>query len=105
NCDANGNFKFTGIPDGNWALTIGDVWNDFIIDGSSKPVNVCSSTTAGACAVRTPNPYMVDAPTFSWQTHIWTNAFMDMNGNGIQDDPIAEPGLIQVPMRVRFRNG
>jgi hypothetical protein len=103
-CDANGNFKFSGIPDGNWALTVGDVWNDLIIDGSSKPVNLCSSSS-GTCPTRTNTPYNVDFPTFSWQTHIWTNAFMDLNGNGIQDDPVAEPGLIQVPMRIRFRNG
>ncbi len=104
-CDANGNFKFSGIPDGNWALVVGDVWNDLIIDGSSKPVNLCSSTTLCPAATRTPTTYNLDFPTFSWQTHIWTNAFMDLNGNGIQDDPIAEPGLIQVPIRIRMRNG
>jgi hypothetical protein len=102
NCDANGNFTFTGIPDGNWALTVGDQWNDLIIDGSSKPVNVC---TGASCVSPTANPYNIDFPTFSWQTHIWTNAFMDINGNGIQDDPVLEPGLIQTPMRIRFRNG
>jgi hypothetical protein len=102
NCDANGNYTFTGVPDGNWALVIGDQWNDLIIDGSSKPVNVC---TGSSCASKTPNPYMIDSATFSWQTHIWTNTFMDLNGNGIQDDPLAEPGLLQVPNRIRFRNG
>ncbi len=39
-CDANGNFKFTGVPGGNWRLTIGDQWNDQIIDGLSTPANV-----------------------------------------------------------------
>jgi hypothetical protein len=102
NCDANGNYTFTGIPDGNWALVIGDQWDDLIIDGSSKPVDVC---TGSGCAVKTANPYLIDSPTFTWQTRIWTNTFMDLNGNGIQDDPVAEPGLIQVPNRIRFRNG
>jgi hypothetical protein len=102
NCDANGNYTFTGIPDGNWALVVGDQWNDLIIDGSSKPVDVC---TGSSCTAKTPNPYMIDSSTFSWQTHIWTNTFMDVNGNGIQDDPLAEPGLLQVPSRIRFRNG
>jgi hypothetical protein len=101
-CDANGNYSFAGVPDGNWALTIGDVWNDFIIDGASKPVNVCTGPT---CVAKTANPYNIDSPTFSWQTHIWSNAFMDLNGNGIQDDPVLEPGLIQVPIRIRMRNG
>ena len=39
-CDANGNFKFTNVPGGNWRLTIGDQWNDQIIDGLSTPANV-----------------------------------------------------------------
>jgi Bacterial Ig domain len=93
-CDANGNFTFTGVPDGNWSLVVGDQWLDLIIDGSSKPVNVAGGQTVS-----------FDSPVFTWQTHIWTNTFMDLNGNGIQDDPVAEPGLIQVPNRVRMRNG
>ncbi len=100
-CDANGTFTFTGLPDGNWRLTVGDQWLDLIIDGSSKPLNLCSGT---ACATKTANPFVLDYPAFTWQTHIWTNTFMDLNGNGIQDDP-AEAGLLQVPNRVRMRNG
>jgi hypothetical protein len=99
NCDANGNYSFTGIPDGNWSLVVGDQWNDLIVDGSSKPVDVCSGSS---CTVKTPNPYLIDSSTFSWQTHVWNSVFMDLNGNGIQD---GEPGLIQVPVRIRFRNG
>lgn len=93
-CDANGGFTFTKVPDGNWSLTVGDQWLDLIIDGSSKPVNVTGGQTL-----------TLDSPAFTWQTHVWTNTFMDVNGNGIQDDPVAEPGLIQVPNRVRLRNG
>jgi hypothetical protein len=100
-CDADGNYMFTGIPDGNWSLTVGDQWDDIIIDGSSKPVNVCSGPTCGAAATK--NPFKMDYPVFSWQTHIWTNTFMDLNGNGLQDP--GEPGLLQVPNRIRFRNG
>jgi hypothetical protein len=96
-CDANGGFTFTGIPDGNWALTVGDQWLDVLIDGSSKPVNLPDPVTG--------HTLTLDYPAFSWQTHIWTNTFMDVNGNGIQDDPVAEPGLLQVPSRVRMRNG
>ena len=100
NCDANGNYTFTGIPDGNWALTIGDQWDDIIIDGSSRPIDVCTGST---CATKTANPYLVDYPVFLWQTKIYNNVFMDLNGNGIQE--AGEPGLIQVPNRIRFRNG
>jgi len=100
NCDANGNYSFTGVPDGNWSIVIGDQWDDIIIDGSSRPVNVCSGPT---CVTKTPNPFVMDYPVFSWQTHVWTNTFMDLNGNGIQE--AGEPGLLQVPNRIRFRNG
>jgi hypothetical protein len=101
-CDANGTFTFTGLPDGNWRLTVGDQWLDLIIDGSSKPLNLCSGTT---CTTKTANPFVLDYPSFTWQTHTWVNTFMDMNGNGIQDDPVLEPGLIQIPNRIRMRNG
>src|SRR5262249_1645407 len=47
-CDANGNFKFTGVPGGQWRLTIGDQWNDQIIDGLSTPANV--GTLAGGAS-------------------------------------------------------
>jgi hypothetical protein len=101
NCDANGNYTFTGVPDGNWSIVIGDLWDDVIIDGSSRPVNVCSGPNCGAN--RTPNPFLMDYPVFLWQTKVLTNTFMDLNGNGIQEP--GEPGLLQVPNRIRFRNG
>src|ERR1035441_10579218 len=44
-CDANGNFQFTGVPDGQWRLTTGDQWNDQIIDGLSTPANVSGGQT------------------------------------------------------------
>ena len=39
-CDADGNFDFTGIPQGNWKLTLFDQWNDQIVDGISTPVGL-----------------------------------------------------------------
>jgi hypothetical protein len=101
NCDANGNYTFTGVPDGNWSIVIGDLWDDIIIDGSSRPVNVCTGPACGAN--RTPNPFQMDFPVFLWQTKVLTSTFMDLNGNGIQE--AGEPGLLQVPNRIRFRNG
>jgi hypothetical protein len=91
-CDQNGNFTFTGVPDGNWALVVFDQWLDMIVDGASKPINVSGGRTLN-----------LSYAGFTWQTHLWSNAYMDMNGNGIQD--AGEPGLIQVPTRVRMRNG
>ena len=94
-CDPNGNFTFTGIPAGNWALVVFDEWLDLIVDGTSKAVNIPVS----ANGVTVP----VDYAAFTWQTHIWSNTYMDLNGNGIQDP--GEPGLLQVPNRIRMRNG
>jgi hypothetical protein len=97
-CDQNGNFTFNGIPDGDWALVAFDQWLDLIVDGTSKSVSVHGGQTLN-----------VDFPAFTWQTHIWSNTFMDLNGDGIQDiDPntgLLEPGLLQVPTRIRMRNG
>jgi hypothetical protein len=91
-CDNTGHITFSGVPDGNWAIVVFDQWLDIIVDGSSKPINVTGGVTAN-----------YDIPAFTWQQHIWTNTYMDLNGNGIQDP--GEPGLLQVPSRVRFRNG
>ncbi|HEX4597380.1 MAG TPA: hypothetical protein VH278_06305, partial [Burkholderiaceae bacterium] len=91
-CDENGNFTFTGIPDGTWGLVVFDQWLDLIVDGSSKTV-----TVSGGQAVD------LTYAAFTWQTHLWSNAYMDLNGNGIRDP--GEPGLLQVPTRVRMRNG
>jgi hypothetical protein len=102
-CDANGNFSVSGLPDGNYGVVIFDQWDDFILDGSSRPANVHG---APIVAGQKPGPGQVlnlEFPTFTWQTHLWTNTYMDLNGNGIQDE--GEPGLIQSPVRVRQVNG
>ncbi len=102
-CDANGNFSVSGLPDGNYGVVIFDQWDDFILDGSSRPANVHG---APLVAGQKPGPGQVlnlEFPTFTWQTHLWTNTYMDLNGNGIQDE--GEPGLIQSPVRVRQVNG
>jgi hypothetical protein len=91
-CDQNGNFTFTGIPDGDWALVVFDQWLDLIVDGTSKSVSVHGGQTLN-----------VDFPAFSWQTHIWNNNFLDLNGDGLLEP--GEPPLIQVANRIRMRNG
>ena len=32
-CDANGKFTLTGLPDGDWRITVFDQWNDMLVDG------------------------------------------------------------------------
>jgi hypothetical protein len=91
-CDANGNFSVSGLPDGNYGVVIFDQWDDFILDGSSRPANVSGGQTLN-----------LEFPTFTWQTHLWANTYIDTNGNGIQDP--GEPGLIQTPVRIRQVNG
>ena len=91
-CDANGNFTFTGIPDGNWSVVVFDQWLDLLVDGSSRSVSVSGGQTLN-----------LEYGSFSWQAHLWSNTYMDLNGNGVQDP--GEPGLLQVPTRIRMRNG
>ena len=91
-CDADGNFTFTGIPDGSWGVTVFDQWNDLLVDGSSRAVTVKGGQTLN-----------IEYGSFTWQSHLWTNAYMDLNGNGIRDP--GEPGLLQIPTRIRMRNG
>jgi hypothetical protein len=91
-CDPNGNFTFTGLPDGDYALVVFDQWLELIVDGSSKAVSVKGGTITN-----------VSYSAFSWQTHIFNNIYMDVNGNGIQDP--GEPPIAQVASRIRMRNG
>jgi hypothetical protein len=94
-CDPDGNFTFTGIPDGNWAVTVFDMWDDLLVDGSSRSITVTGGNTG--------TTLNMEYGSFSWQSHLWTNTYMDTNGNGVQDP--GEPGLLQVPSRIRMRNG
>src|SRR5215831_6276199 len=109
-CDANGNFKFTGVPGGQWRLTIGDQWNDQIIDGLSTPANV--GTLAGGASAGALCPGAGSSATVcnmgnigvqQWQSNIYTRLFVDDNKNGIPDP--GEIGVPQVYTRVKYRDG
>ena len=39
-CADDGTFTFTGMPGGDWRITVFDQWNDLIVDGISTPVRV-----------------------------------------------------------------
>ena len=91
-CDANGNFRLTNIPPGDWRVTVFDQWNDMLVDGLSTPVRVGSGD--------------LNMPAIAmnqWQANIYTTTFDDLNGNGVRDD--GEPGLPLVVTNIRFRDG
>jgi hypothetical protein len=108
-CDANGNFRFTNVPGGNWRLTIGDQWNDQIIDGLSTPANVgCTSTAPNLPTNTTTCPggqslHMGNVGVQQWQSNLYTRTFIDDNKNGILD-----PGEIGIPLiytMIHYRDG
>jgi hypothetical protein len=104
-CDANGNFKFTGVPGGNWRLTIGDQWNDQIIDGLSTPANVGCAPVAPAttCTGGLSTLHMGNIGVQQWQANVYTTTFVDDNKNGIKD-----PGEIGIPLvytMIHYRDG
>jgi hypothetical protein len=96
-CDSNGNFTLSGIPDGDWRLTIFDQWNDMLVDGLSTPVGLgpgyscTASCNLGQIAMN------------QWQANIYTKTFFDKNLDGVQED--GEPGLTLVATNIRFRDG
>ena len=98
-CNPDGTFTFTGIPDGNWRVTVFDQWNDLLVDGLSFPVAVTGGKSFN----------MGDFPMQQWRTNLSTRTFIDLNGDGISnvdsDGNATEPGLPLVPINVRFRDG
>ncbi|MDB6084496.1 MAG: multicopper oxidase type 3, partial [Gammaproteobacteria bacterium] len=93
-CDAYGNFSLKNVPAGEHELVIWDQWLDQII--AYKALTVLPSAS----------PSIVNAgdiPVFSWFTSVAQSAFIDLNQNGVKD--VGEPGVSQVPMNIRFRDG
>src|SRR5205807_1104354 len=91
-CDGSGHFTLSGLPSGDWRLTVFDQWNDMLVDGLSTPVRLSGGTTDfGEIAMN------------QWQTNIYTSTFFDANGNGVRDSN--ETGLTLVPTNIRFRDG
>ena len=96
-CDAQGNFSFTGLPDGVFKMAVFDQWNDIMLDGLIAAVTVSGNT-------------IVQPTVIQWRTNIYTRTYLDVNGNGIPDrDPVTgadlEPGLGLLSMDVRYRDG
>jgi hypothetical protein len=106
-CDANGNFRFTSVPSGNWRLTIGDQWNDQIIDGLSTAANVgCSSyssTNGNSGCSGGQTLHMGNIGVQQWQANLYTRTFIDDNKNGVFDD--GEIGIPLIYTMIHYRDG
>ena len=92
-CDANGKFAFTGLPNGNWRITVFDQWNDLLVDGLSTPVAVRNGQSLD----------LGDIPMSHWRTNVYTRTYFDQNGDGVSQD--TEPGLPLVATNIRYRDG
>jgi len=94
-CNPDGSFTLSGVPDGDWRITVFDQWNDMLVDGLSTPIRLDHTKPAsgniGQIAMN------------QWQANIYTKSFIDLNGDGVAQDN--EPGLTLVPTNIRFRDG
>ena len=91
-CAGDGTFSLSGLPNGDWRMTVFDQWNDMLVDGLSTPVRLNGGTTN-----------LGDIAMNQWQANIYTSSFFDANGNGVRDSN--ESGLSLVPTNIRFRDG
>jgi hypothetical protein len=92
-CNADGTFTLSGLPDGDWRITVFDQWNDMLVDGLSTPVRLAGGATVN----------IGELATNQWQANIYTSTFFDANKNGIRDSN--DPGLALVATNIRFRDG
>jgi cadherin-like protein/Big-like domain-containing protein len=92
-CNPDGTFTLSGLPDGQWRVTVFDQWNDMLVDGLSTPVRLSGGNTLN----------LGELATNQWQSNIYTTTFFDANGNGVRDGN--EAGLTLVATNNRFRDG
>jgi hypothetical protein len=87
--EPDGSFTISGIPDGTHQLVIWDTYLDQIIH---------YRTVTGGGDVGN-----IQVPT--WFGRHEHNVFLDVNGNGVRDGVITEPGLPDQNVNLRFRDG
>jgi hypothetical protein len=95
-CNADGTFTLTGLPDGDWRVTVFDQWNDMLVDGLSTPVGLSAGATNG-----TTN--MGDIATNQWQANVYTRTFIDKTSTGVSNSD--DPGIPLINTTVRYRDG
>lgn len=91
-CDADGNFTLSRIPNGSYELVVWDQWLDQII--ASRTLNIPG----------TPDLTSLKVPVFSWFTRVETNIFVDTNEDGVWQQETEGP-LPDAPIALRFRDG
>jgi hypothetical protein len=91
-CNADGTFTLSGLPEGDWRVTVFDQWNDMLVDGLSTPVRLGGGSTTN----------MGQIATNQWQTNIYTSTFFDTDYSGVRG---SKPGLTLVATNNRFRDG
>jgi hypothetical protein len=103
-CKGDGTFTLSGLPDGDWRITVFDQWNDMLVDGLSVPVRLGSATDLCAGPGSTQRSCNLgELGMNQWQANIYTSTFFDADGNGIRGP--TETGLTLVPTNIRFRDG
>jgi hypothetical protein len=95
-CNADGTFMLSGLPAGDWRVTVFDQWNDLLVDGLSTPVGITGSATG-----QTVN--LGDIATTQWQANLYTRTFIDDNKDGISQS--TEAGIPFANVAVRLRDG
>jgi hypothetical protein len=94
-CDANGHFKLTGLPDGDWRITTFDQWNDQLVDGLSTPVRLNHAANGGTVNM--------EIAATQWETNLYTKTFIDDNHDGLAQS--GETGIPAANVAVRLRDG
>ncbi len=92
-CDEFGNFSLKNVPAGSQSLVIWDQWLDQIIAYKALTVPMTPAVVVN----------VGDIPVFTWFTRIEQSAYIDTDLNGVRGAD--EPGVSQIPMNVRFRDG
>ena len=93
-CNNDGTFILTGLPAGDWRITVFDQWNDLLVDGLSTPVAI---TGAGQTVD------LGDIATVQWQTNLYTRTYIDDNKDGLSQS--SEAGIPFANVAVRLRDG
>ncbi len=95
-CDANSNFSISSVPAGTWELVVWDEPLDAIIAATNITVAPGDSVVD-----------LIEVPVFNWFARYEGRIFYDQDENGFPLDASGnpKPGMKEVPVDIRFRDG